>query len=134
MRPIQWGAVVLASFAVGATVGAAVGTNDSPARMEMKRADLSGAPGMEVITSIGEYKKGDVIPRHLHHGVETGYVLQGSTVQLPGKEPMMIKTGDPIMNLRDAPHAGFTVVGDQPLKLLTVHIVDKGKPLYDWVK
>jgi quercetin dioxygenase-like cupin family protein len=102
--------------------------------MEMKRADLSGAPGMEVITSIGEYKKGDVIPRHLHHGVETGYVLQGSTVQLPGKEPMMIKTGDPIMNLRDAPHAGFTVVGDQPLKLLTVHIVDKGKPLYDWVK
>jgi hypothetical protein len=48
----------LRPFAVGATVGAAVGTNDSPARMEMKRADLSGAPGMEVITSIGEYKTG----------------------------------------------------------------------------
>jgi quercetin dioxygenase-like cupin family protein len=134
MRPMYWGAIVLASFAVGATVGAAVGTNDSAARVEMKRADLSGAPGMEVIASISEYKKGDIVPRHFHHVVETGYVLQGSTVRLPGKEPTMLKTGDPILNLRDAVHAGFTVVGDQPLKLFTVHIVDKGKPLYDWVK
>ena len=89
---------------------------------------------MEVIASIGEYKKGDMIPRHLHHGVETGYVVQGSTVQLPGKDPIKLETGAAIWNLRDVPHAGFTVVGDQPLKLFTVHIVDKGKPLYDWVK
>jgi hypothetical protein len=26
------------------------------------------------------------------------------------------------------------VVGDQPLKLLTVHVVDKNKPLYEWAK
>jgi quercetin dioxygenase-like cupin family protein len=100
----------------------------------MKRADLSGAPGMEVIASISEYKKGETIPRHIHHGIETGYVVQGTMVQLPGKEPMMLETGSPAMNLRDVPHAGFTVVGDQPFKIFTVHIVDKGKPLYDWVK
>jgi hypothetical protein len=35
------------------------------------------------------------------------------------------------INLRDVPHAGFKVVGDKPLKLLTVHVVDKGAPLYD---
>jgi hypothetical protein len=29
------------------------------------------------------------------------------------------------------PHAGFKVVGDKPLKIVTVHIVDKGAPLYD---
>jgi hypothetical protein len=46
----------------------------------------------------------------------------------------MMQTGSAIMNLRDVPHAGFTVVGDQPLKLLSVHIVDKGKPLYEWTK
>jgi len=46
----------------------------------------------------------------------------------------MIETGSTIMNLRDVPHAGYTVVGDQPLKVLTVHIVDKDKPLYEWVK
>jgi hypothetical protein len=40
-------------------------------------------------------------------------------------------TGAAILNLRDVVHGGFVVVSDQPLKLFTVHIVDKGKPLYD---
>ena len=103
-------------------------------RQELKRADLTTSPNMEVITSISEIKKGEIIPRHYHHGIETGYVLQGTMVQLPGQAPTMMQTGSAIMNLREVPHAGFTVVGNQPLKLLTVHIVDKGKPLYEWVK
>jgi hypothetical protein len=106
------------------TLGAAAISYDMPNRHELKRADLSGAPGMEVITSISEYRAGEVIPRHSHHGLETGYVLQGSTIQLPGQAPT---------RLRDVPHAGFKVVGPEPLKLLTVHVVDKDKPLYDWV-
>jgi len=32
------------------------------------------------------------------------------------------------------PHAGFKVVGDTSLILLTVHVVDKGKPVYEYVK
>lgn len=115
-------------------VFAAAQAQDSPQRVELKRVDLSGAPGMEVITSIAEYKPGDAIALHLHHGVETGYVMQGAQVQAPGKEPIMLPTGAPILNLRDVPHGGFKVVGDTPLKLFTVHIVDKGKPLYDPVK
>jgi len=46
----------------------------------------------------------------------------------------MFATGTPILNQRDAVHAGFTVVGDQNLKIYTVHIVDKNRPLYDYVK
>jgi hypothetical protein len=38
------------------------------------------------------------------------------------------------MNARDVPHAGFKVVGREPLKLFTVHIVDKDKQLYEWVQ
>jgi quercetin dioxygenase-like cupin family protein len=105
---------------------------DLPQRQELKRADLTGAPGMEVITSISEFKKGESIPRHSHHGIETGYVLQGTMIQVAGQPPTMMQTGSPIMNLRDVQHGGFTVVGDQSLKLLTVHVVDKGKPLYEW--
>jgi quercetin dioxygenase-like cupin family protein len=126
--------LLLAASLCALTLGAAPVSYDSPNRHELKRTDLSGAPGMEVITSVAEYQVGDVIPRHLHHGVETGYVLQGSTIQLPGKEPTRLETGTPILNLRDVPHAGFKVVGPEPLKLLTVHIVDKDKPLYDWVQ
>lgn len=65
--------------------------------------------------------------------VRAGYVLQGSMVQYPGKAPTMMQTGSTFMNLRDVPHSGFAVVGDQPLILLTVHVVDKDKPLYEWV-
>jgi quercetin dioxygenase-like cupin family protein len=133
MRPLHVGLILASSVcAIGVCVAAM--SSDMPGRKELKRTDLSGAPGMEVITSVSEYKKGDEIPRHLHHGVETGYVLQGSMIQFPGKDPVKLETGSPILNLRDAPHAGFKVVGDTPLKLLTVHIVDKDKPLYDWVK
>jgi len=127
-------AAIVSVFALITTVWADTMQADLPQRQELKRADLTTSPNMEVITSISEIKKGEIIPRHYHHGIETGYVLQGTMVQLPGQAPTMMQTGSPFMNLRDVPHAGFTVVGDQPLKLLTVHIVDKGKPLYEWVK
>lgn len=104
---------------------------DSGPRTELKRVDLSGAPGMEVVSSISEYKPGDVVPAHFHHGVEAGYVVQGAMTQMPGKAPTMVATGAPILNLRDVRHGGYKVVGDTPLKLFTVHTVDKGKPLYD---
>jgi quercetin dioxygenase-like cupin family protein len=123
-------ATLIGSITIAATPQASY---DSPNRQELKRVDLSGAPGMVVITSISVYRVGEVVPRHLHHGVETGYVLQGSGIQVPGKEPTRLETGTPILNLRDVPHAGYTVVGPEQLKLLTVHIVDKDKPLYDWV-
>jgi quercetin dioxygenase-like cupin family protein len=107
---------------------------DSPQRKELRRVDLSGAAGMEVISSISEFRPGEELPRHLHHGVEAGYVVQGAMVQNPGQPPTMLATGAPILNLRDVVHGGFKVVGPGNVILFTVHTVDKGKPLYDWVK
>jgi quercetin dioxygenase-like cupin family protein len=105
---------------------------DSAQRVERQRADLSDAPGMEVIISVGEYKPGDSIDLHIHHGIEAAYVIQGATIQAAGREPAMLSTGASVMNLRDVKHGGFKVVGDTSLKLFTVHVVDKGKPLYDY--
>jgi quercetin dioxygenase-like cupin family protein len=122
----------LCALIAAAWAGAAPG--DLAQRQELKRTDLTTSPDMEVITSITEIRKGESIARHSHHGVEAVYVLQGSMIQLPGKEPTMMQTGASTMNLRDVVHGGFTVVGDQPLKLLTVHVVDKNKPLYEWAK
>jgi quercetin dioxygenase-like cupin family protein len=116
--------VSLAVFAQGAGL-------DNPNRKELKRVDLSGAQGMEVINSITEYQPGDEIKRHIHHGVESAYVVQGAMTQVPGKEPTPLPTGASLVNLREVAHGGFKVVGDIPLILFTVHIVDKGKPLYD---
>jgi hypothetical protein len=105
---------------------------DPPAgRVEGKRTDLTGAPGMEVITSVTTFKPGESIAVHFHHGVEATYIIQGSMIQLPGKDPMMLETGTQGLNLRDVLHGGYTVVGPLPLKIFAVHIVDKDKPLYD---
>ena len=122
-------------FGLGLATGLTAQTlTDTPQRKEQKRTDLTGAPHMEVIASIVEIKPGESSELHLHHGVEAFHVLHGSSIQAPGKEPVMLPSGLTSLNLRDVPHGAFKVVGDTPLKLLTVHIVDKGKPLYDYVK
>ena len=122
-------------FGLGVATGQLAQTStDSPQRVQQKRADLTGAPGMEVIASVAEYKPGDSLGLHTHHGVEAAYVLQGASVQPQGKEPIALRTGATLLNLRDVKHAGFKVVGDTSLRLFTVHIVDKGKPLYDYAQ
>lgn len=132
---IRRAAFVTSVFALGVMTGLVAETlTDSPNRVEQKRADLAGAPGMEVVASLGEYKPGEGIGLHVHHGIEAAYVLQGATIQVPGKDPTTLPTGATIMNLRDARHGGFKVVGDTSLKVFTVHIVDKDKPLYDYVQ
>ena len=128
-------AFIIAGAAAAALLASvAAYSQDLPQRKEMKRVDLSGAPNMEVVSSVSTFKPGDVFPRHLHHGVELGYVVQGTMVQVGDQAPTMMATGAPIQNLRDAVHGGFKVIGPGNLILFTVHSVDKGKPLYDWVK
>ena len=123
----------LVLFSAGVATGLTAQTlSDSPQRVEQKRADLSGASNMEVIASTAEYKPGDAIDAHVHHGLEAAYVVQGAQIQMPGKAPVTLATGTTLLNLRDVKHAGFKIVGDTPLKLFTVHVVDKGKPLYDY--
>lgn len=134
MPLIQW-CVGLAIFGLGIGTGLLAQTNiSSPQIVEQQRADLIGAPGMEVIVSTAEYKKGEAIDLHIHHGIEAAYVIQGASVQSPGKDPIALPTGASVLHLRDVTHGGFKVVGAVPLKLFTVHIVDKGKPLYDYVR
>jgi quercetin dioxygenase-like cupin family protein len=124
-----------ALFSLGLATGLTAQTStDSPFKKEQKRADLTGAPNMEVIASIVEIKPGESSTLHLHHGVEAFHVLQGASIQVPGQEPNVLATGLTSLNLRDVKHGAFKVVGETPLKLLTVHIVDKDMPLYDYVK
>lgn len=129
IRPVL---VIAFSLFVG-PFGTSVHAQDSSHRTELKRTDLTGAPDMEVISSIVEVKPGEEVMKHVHHGVESGYVLEGAMIQSPGMDATMLETGTAFINLRGVPHGGYKVIGNRPLKLFT-HIVDKGKPLYDYVK
>jgi quercetin dioxygenase-like cupin family protein len=111
-------------FALAATA------NAQTTRTELKKADLTGTD-MEIIVSIVEVKPGDTLARHTHHGEESVYVLEGAALQLPDGKERPFPTGAAVINARDVPHAGFKVAGDKVLKMLTVHIVDKGKPLIE---
>ena len=102
-------------------------------RTELKKADLTGT-NMELIISITEARPGDGIARHLHYGEEAAYVLEGATIELPTGQQRTLEAGSASVNVREVAHAGFKVVGDKTLKLLTVHVVDKGKPLYEPAK
>jgi quercetin dioxygenase-like cupin family protein len=123
---MRWLLGVLLAF----SLASAAHSQDSPFRKELKRADLTGT-GMEVITSINEIKPGEASPLHVHHGEESFYVLDGGTIELPNGKQVPFPTGTTGINRRDVPHGAFKVVGDKPITYLSVHIVDKGKPLYD---
>jgi mannose-6-phosphate isomerase-like protein (cupin superfamily) len=111
-------------------LASAANAQDSPFRKELKRADLTGT-NMEVITSISEIKPGESSTLHVHHGEESYYFLEGGTIETPDGKQVPVPGGALGVNVRDVPHGAFKVVGDKAIKLLTVHIVDKGKPLYD---
>lgn len=122
-------------FCLGVGTGlAAKGYGDSKNRVEKNRTDLSGAPGMEVIASIAEYKPGESLDLHSHPGIEASYVVQGASLGFAGEAPIVLATGSTLLALRDIKHGDFKVVGDTSLKLYTVHIVDKGEPLYEFGK
>jgi quercetin dioxygenase-like cupin family protein len=125
---------VLTGCFLGSLMALSALAQEGMKRTLLNQADLSGAPGMEVMSSILEVQPGASIPRHFHNGIEAGRVLEGAMIQYPGKEPQMMETGTALFNLRGAFHAGFKVVGDKPLKIYSVHVVDKGKPLFDGVE
>lgn len=99
-------------------------------RQELKRADVTGT-NMEVIMSVVETKPGETISRHIHHGEEAFYVLQGATLETADGKQIKLAAGAAAINPRDVAHGGLKVVGDTSFRYLAVHVVDKGAALYD---
>ena len=102
-------------------------------RTELKKGDLTGT-NMEIIVAVSELPPGAAIPLHTHPGEEAYYVIEGGTCEMPDGKQITLTAGNADINVRDVAHAGFKVVGDRPIKLLTVHIVDKGRPMMSVVK
>ncbi len=123
---------IVAAGLLAAMVGAAWADDVDPGsrRQELKRAPLSGT-NMEVVISVVEYKVGETLARHIHHGEEAFYVLQPVTVQTPDGKEIKFPAGAAAINARDIPHGGVKIVGDTSFKYLAVHVVDQGKPPYD---
>ena len=69
------------------------------------------------------------VARHKHPGIESAYVLEGA-FELPvqGQETRMLKAGDGVQIPPETAHAGGKP-SDVKVKILSVYVVEKGKPL-----
>jgi quercetin dioxygenase-like cupin family protein len=105
----------------------------SSKRTELAKGDLTGKD-MDIIVSTVEVPPGASGVMHTHPGEEAYYVIDGATATLPDGKQITFEPGVAKINVRGMPHGAFTVTGDKTLKLLTVHIVDKGKPMTTMVK
>jgi quercetin dioxygenase-like cupin family protein len=105
----------------------------SSKRTELTKGDLTGT-NMEIVVGIVEVPPGASGVLHTHPGEEAYYVIDGATAESPDGKPVKFEAGTAQINVRGVPHGAFKVTGDKTLKLLTVHIVDKGKPMMQPVK
>jgi len=124
-----WIAAIVAT-ATFASLAVAQSDLNPKNRQELKRDDVAGT-NMEVIISVVETQPGETVSRHIHHGEEAFYVLQGATLETSDGKQIKLSAGATLINHRDVPHGGLKVVGDTSLKYLAAHFVDKGAPLYD---
>ena len=122
------GALVGLSLIVSVTAHA-----QSSKRTELTKGDLTGT-NMEIVVGIVEVPPGASGVLHTHPGEEAYYVIDGAAASLPDGKSIDFEPGISKINVRDVPHGAFKVTGDKTLKLLTVHIVDKGKPMMIPVK
>jgi quercetin dioxygenase-like cupin family protein len=105
----------------------------SSKRTELTKGDLTGK-NMDVVVGIVEVPPGASGVLHTHPGEEAYYVIEGATAESPDGKPVAFETGTAHINARGVPHGEFKVTGSKTLKLLTVHIVDKGEPMMQPVK
>jgi quercetin dioxygenase-like cupin family protein len=98
-------------------------------RTELTRTNVPGSTTYEAIMGIAEIAPGAASGRHFHHGVELGYVLQGTlAVERPDGSIVTYKEGQAFKNPETEIHNAKSS-GTTPVKLLAVYIVEKGKPL-----
>jgi len=104
-----------------------------PKSTRLLQADLTGVPGKEVFMTIIDVQPGAGFPAHFYDGDEFVFVIEGSYERFVEQMQTVAKPGEGFHIEREKIHGG-KAGGTAPTKLLTVHIVDKGKPLVERVK
>jgi quercetin dioxygenase-like cupin family protein len=85
-------------------------------------------PGFQTVMGIAEIAPGTCAGRHTHPGIETSYILEGEDIlKVDGKPDRPMKAGESLQIPAGVPHDGCTTTSR--VKILTVHVVEKGKPL-----
>ncbi len=141
MATFRWGRVgpatvaLVAGIVVGAVLDRSIVAQQSGiTRTELSRVDVPTGAAHEAILAIAEIAPGSSSGRHFHHGVEIGYVLDGSlVVERADGSTATYNKGQAFRNLTTAVHNARNP-GASPTRILAVYIVEKGKPLAEPAK
>jgi quercetin dioxygenase-like cupin family protein len=101
-------------------------------RTDLQRHDL-GIPGREMLQARVDFAPGASFPRHTHPGEEIIYVLAGTLEYEVAGKPVTLKAGDVLFVPSGTVHAARNV-GTDPAAELATYIVEKGRPLTEFVK
>ena len=111
-----------------AASSACMAQNSGVSRTEVMKADVS-VPGREAVISRVEIAPGGRLGWHTHPGDEISYVESGVlTLLVAGKQERKVGAGGGFVVPAGTVHSAKND-GTAPVQLITVHVVDKDKPL-----
>ncbi|MBV8908856.1 MAG: cupin domain-containing protein [Sphingomonas sp.] len=110
----------------------------APATPGITRTDLQQEPlsfaGREAIQTRVDFAPGAVVPNHRHPGDELVYVLSGTLeYKVEGQPIQILREGEVLFIPKDTVHSAINV-GMQAASELATYVVEKGKPLTEFVK
>ncbi|MRW90811.1 cupin domain-containing protein [Duganella sp. FT80W] len=116
--------VLIAVLAAGTALAQTPGIR----RSVIQKADLS-APGREAVVAKVELDAGATAGRHSHPGEEIGYVLEGEgDLLIYGEDPRHLEVGDSYIIPAGTVHDAINT-GKSTMRLVSVFVVEKGKPM-----
>ncbi len=125
-------ALLLLATALAASAAAQAPRPVGTTRTDLQRYDLS-TPGREVLQARVDFAPGSSFPRHKHPGEEIIYVIEGTLeYELPGKGWITLKKGDVLFVPTGGVHAARNR-GTEPAAELATYVLEKGKPLTEFV-
>lgn len=124
--------LIAALLGLGAALPALAQSPAAPApalkRTEVFRDDVAQA-GHEAVVMKVELAAGGHSGRHTHPGDEISYVVDGEgSLLVDGEAPRKLKPGDAFVVKAGRAHDARND-GAQPMHLIGVYVVEKGKPL-----
>ncbi|MCW2283865.1 quercetin dioxygenase-like cupin family protein [Rhodoblastus acidophilus] len=97
-------------------------------RRTILRRGEGPTPEFETVLAEALVDANAMVPRHIHPGVESGYIVEGSAVlELEGAPPLPVKAGDGVIIAARRPH--LLRNGDRPMKIISTYILEKGQPI-----
>jgi quercetin dioxygenase-like cupin family protein len=120
--------VVLAGGVVTDSIGAPA-QNPRVDRELLQAIPIEAPVPQHAVTGVVIFSPGSAERHHLHHGIESGYVLSGEVEVVSDGEPSRIyRSGEKFIIYRDHPHISRNP-GTTEASVLGIWIIDADKPL-----